>query len=71
MTERRQPRSDSERYPSRRLSSIGGITTGWRSSLESRPHQTIGSFFVEALIAGVFFIGVVILLIVLSSLFAG
>ena len=48
-------RSESERYPSRRLSSIGGVTTGWRSTLETGKDQGLGTFIVGTLVAaGVF-----------------
>ena len=47
----RRGRTESERYPSRRLSSIGGTTTGWRSSLETNPHQSLGEFVIGVLIA--------------------
>ena len=51
----RPRRSEGERYPSRRLSSIGGITTGWRSTLESGRDQGMGSFVIGTLVAaGVF-----------------
>ena len=43
--------SESERYPSRRLSSIGGVTTGWRSTLETGRDQGIGTFIIGVLIA--------------------
>lgn len=45
-------RNEGERYPSRRLSSTGGITSGWRSSLETNPRQSLGSFLIGSLIAG-------------------
>jgi hypothetical protein len=45
-------RNEGERYPSRRLSSIGAGSTGWRSSLETNPHQSFGSFVGQLLIAG-------------------
>ncbi|CAN5230680.1 hypothetical protein BH23CHL9_BH23CHL9_16870 [soil metagenome] len=44
-------RTESERYPSRRLSSIGGITTGWRSSLETNPRERFSSFLIGSLVA--------------------
>jgi hypothetical protein len=48
-------RNEGERYPSRRLSSIGGVTTGWRSTLESGRDQGMGTFIIGTLIAaGVF-----------------
>lgn len=48
----RRGRTESERYPSRRLSSIGGITTGWRSTLESGRKQGFGTFLIGSLVAG-------------------
>lgn len=51
----RRGRTESERYPSRRLSSIGGVTTGWRSTLEAGRDQGIGTFIIGVLIAaGIF-----------------
>lgn len=51
----RRGKTESERYPSRRLSSIGGVTTGWRSTLETGRGQGIGTFLIGTLIAaGVF-----------------
>ena len=50
-----RPRSESERYPSRRLSSVGGVTTGWRSTLETGKDQGLGTFMIGTLVAaGVF-----------------
>jgi hypothetical protein len=61
----RRRASDGERYPNRRLSSIGRTTSGWRSSLETGRDtgQSLGTFIVGALIAaGVFaLIGFVLL----------
>lgn len=59
MDDRSRPprRTESERYPSRRLSSIGGVTTGWRSTLESgrEQGQGMGTFIIGTLVAaGVF-----------------
>lgn len=45
-------RGDGERYPSRRLSSTGDVTTGWRSTLETGRDQGFGTFLVGTLIAG-------------------
>jgi hypothetical protein len=54
--ERQEPgaggRSESERYPMRRLSSTGDVTTGWRSTLETGRDQGFGTFLVGTLIAG-------------------
>lgn len=59
-------RSDGERSPIRRLSSIGGVTTGWRSSLETTPRKSLGSFLIESLIAAGAFILIVFLVVWLS-----
>ena len=59
----RPQRSESERYPSRRLSSIGGVTTGWRSTLESGRDQGIGTFIIGTLIAAGVFVLIAFLLI--------
>jgi hypothetical protein len=48
----RRGRTEGERYPSRRLSSIGGSTTGWRSTLESGRDQGFGTFLIGSLVAG-------------------
>jgi hypothetical protein len=58
--------NESERFPTRRLSSIGGVTTGWRSSLETTPRKRIGSFLIETLFAAAAF-GLMVLLIVWLS----
>ena len=51
----RRRKTESERYPTRRLSSIGGVTTGWRSTLETGRDQSLGTFLVGVLIAaGIF-----------------
>lgn len=47
----------------RRLSSIGGVTTGWRSTLETARHQGIGTFIIGTLVAA----GIFVLLIFLVS----
>ena len=59
----RRRKTEGERYPSRRLSSIGGVTSGWRSTLETGRDQSLGTFVVGVLIAaGVFaLIGFVLL----------
>lgn len=56
-----------ERYPSRRLSSIGAGSTGWRSSLETNPQQSFRSFVGQLLIAAAVFVAIVIALVVLGS----
>lgn len=48
----RPPRTEGERHPLRRLSSIGGTTTGWRSTLETTPRASLGTFIIGTLIAG-------------------
>jgi hypothetical protein len=61
-------RTDGERHPLRRLSSIGGTTTGWRSTLESDPRGSLGTFVVGALIAGAVVAGLMFLAAVLGNL---
>lgn len=56
-------RTEGERYPSRRLSSIGGVTTGWRSTLESGRDQGIGTFIIGTLVAAGVFAIIALLLI--------
>jgi len=60
-------RTEGERYPSRRLSSIGAGSTGWRSSLETRPHQSLRSFVAELLIAAAALVGIVVVLVLVSG----
>lgn len=62
----RPERTEGERHPLRRLSSIGRTTSGWRSTLETTPHASLGTFILGALIAG----GVVALLMVIATLLA-
>ena len=54
--ERQEPgsreRSQGERYPMRRLSSTGDVTTGWRSTLETGQDQGFGTFLIGTLVAG-------------------
>lgn len=47
----------------RRLSSIGGRSTGWRSTLETGRDQGIGTFIIGTLVAA----GIVALLIFLVT----
>jgi hypothetical protein len=47
----RRGRTEGERYPSRRLSSIGRTTTGWRSTLETGRNQSFGTFVGSTLVA--------------------
>lgn len=67
MRDHRGHRSEGERYPSRRLSSIGAGSTGWRSSLETNPQQSFRSFVGQLLIAAAVFVAIVIALVVLGS----
>lgn len=59
----RPRRSEGERYPSRRLSSIGGVTTGWRSTLETGRDQGIGTFVIGTLVAAGVFVLIAFVLI--------
>jgi len=61
--DRRRGRPDRVGFPYRQILDRARHPTGWRSSLETRPHQTVGSFLVEALIAGAAFVIIVVLLI--------
>lgn len=47
---RRGRRTEGERHPLRRLSSIGSGTSGWRSTLESGG-SSFGTFVIGSLIA--------------------
>lgn len=67
MRDPRGQRTESERYPSRRLSSIGAGSTGWRSSLETNPHQSLRSFVGQLLIAAAVFIAIVLALVIFGS----
>jgi hypothetical protein len=60
---RRGGRPDRVGFPYRQILDRARHPTGWRSSLETRPHQSVGSFLVEALIAGAAFVIIVLLLI--------
>jgi hypothetical protein len=67
MRDSRGQRTEGERYPSRRLSSIGAGSTGWRSSLETNPHQSFRSFVGQLLIAAAVFAAIVIALVIFGS----
>ena len=67
MPDPRGRRTEGERYPSRRLSSIGAGSTGWRSSLETNPQQSFRSFVGQLLIAAAVFALIVIALVVFGS----
>ena len=60
-------RTEGERYPSRRLSSIGAGTTGWRSSLETNPRQSFRSFVGQLLIAAAVFAAIVVAVVIFGS----
>ena len=60
----RPRRTESERHPLRRLSSIGGTTSGWRSTLETSPHGSFWTFLIGTLVAG----GIVALLMALAAI---
>lgn len=67
MRDPRRHRTEGERYPSRRLSSIGAGTTGWRSSLETNPHQSFRSFLGQLLIAAAVFAAIAIAVVIIGS----
>lgn len=50
----RGDKTEGERYPMQRLSSIGGTTSGWRSTLETGRDtgHSLGNFIVGSLVAG-------------------
>lgn len=63
-SDRHEPEtSESEKYPARRLSQIGGWTTGWRSDLESGSGQSIGSFILSVIVAIVLVAGLIFLIV--------
>jgi hypothetical protein len=68
MGDSRPGKPESERYPTRRLSSIGGITSGWRSTLETGRDlgQGLGTFIVGSVIAAGVFLLIIGLLVLLS-----
>jgi hypothetical protein len=60
---RRGGRSAGPRFPYRQLLDRARHPSGWRSSLENRRHQSVGSFLGEVIIAaGVFAIIAVLIL---------
>jgi hypothetical protein len=67
MRDPRGHRTEGEHDPSRRLSSIGAGSTGWRSSLETNPHQSFRSFVGQLLIAAAVFVVIVIALVIFGS----
>lgn len=67
MRDPRGRRTEGERYPSRRLSSIGAGSTGWRSSLETDPHQSFRSFVGQLLVAAAVFVVIVLALVIVGS----
>jgi len=60
---RRRSRPDGLRYPYRLILDRVRHPSGWRSSLETRPHQSLRSFAGEALIAAVVFVIIAVLLL--------
>jgi hypothetical protein len=60
----RPQRTEGERHPLRRLSSIGRTTTGWRSTLETNPHGSFRTFVIGTLVAG----GVIAFLMLLAAI---
>jgi hypothetical protein len=60
---RRRRQSEGPRFPYRQILDRARHPSGWRSSLETRPHQSVGSFLGELIIAaGVFVIIAVLIL---------
>ena len=60
---RRRSRPDRVGFPHRQRLDRARNPTGWRSSLETRPHQSLGSFTIELLIAAAVFVIIVLLVI--------
>jgi hypothetical protein len=60
---RRPDRPDHVPWPYRQILERARHPSGWRSSLETRPHQSVRSFALEVLIAGGAFVIIVVLLI--------
>jgi hypothetical protein len=50
------------------MSSIGGRSTGWRSSLETNPNQSPASFVGQLLLAAGAFVLIAVALVLLSGL---
>lgn len=53
-------------WPYRQILDRARHPTGWRSSMETRPNQSIGSFAFEVLLAGAAFVIIVLLMIQLG-----
>jgi hypothetical protein len=60
---RRPDRRDHVPWPYRQILERARHPSGWRSSLENRPHQSVRSFLFEVLIAAAAFVVIVLLLI--------
>ena len=60
---RRTDRRDHVPFPYRQILERARHPSGWRSSLENRPHQSVGSFALEVIVASAVFVVIVVLLI--------
>lgn len=60
---RRRSRPDRVGFPYRQMLDRARNPTGWRSSLETRPRQSLDSFTLELLIAAAVFVIIVFLVI--------
>jgi hypothetical protein len=63
---RRRGQRDGLPFPYRQILERARHPSGWRSSLENRPNQSVRSFALEVLIAGAAFVIIVLLLIQLG-----
>lgn len=60
---RRRSQHDHVPFPYRQILGRARHPSGWRSSLETRRHQSLGSFAIEVIIAGVAFVIIAVLLL--------
>jgi hypothetical protein len=58
---RRHGRPEGPRYPYRQILDRARHPSGWRSSLETRRHQSLGSFIGEVIVAAGIFLIIAIL----------
>ena len=63
MPDPRRDRPDKVPFPYRQILERARHPSGWRSSMVTRPRQSVGSFALEVLIAGGVFVLIVVLLI--------
>jgi hypothetical protein len=63
MPDPRRDRPDHVPFPYRQILDRARHPSGWRSSLDNRPHQSVGSFALEVVVAAAAFVVIVVLLI--------